>query len=246
MAEPLTLGIAFVGGVLSFVSPCVLPLIPAYISHLSGTSVEELQQKNSLKMRMRVFGNASFFVIGFTSVFILAGIALVSVAQLFPELQAWFLRIAGAIIILFGLQTMGLINLPFFGRQHQFRIQSERRGMANSAVLGAAFGAGWTPCVGPILAAIFGISLATGSVSDSAGLLTAYSIGLGIPFLIAGLFTGFVSKIIQRVNTYGRIVDMIAGVLIISLGIVIFTNSFAKLLALTVEVFPFLRMFFLG
>lgn len=246
MAEPLTLSVAFLAGVVAFVSPCVLPLIPAYMSHLSGTSLQELQEKKSAKLQLRVFGNALFFVLGFSTVFVLAGLALVSITQVFPDLQIWFLRVAGAIIILFGLQTIGLINLPFFGRQHKLNVNTEKRGFLNSGVTGAAFGAGWTPCVGPILGAIFGISLATGSIADSAGLLAAFSAGLGVPFLITGLFTSFMARLVLKAGRVTKIVEIVAGIILIALGIVIFTDSFGKLLAFLVEVFPGLRMFFLG
>ena len=231
----LTLAVAFIGGLISFFSPCIIPLIPAYISHLSGTSVMELQKRKSKGLQLRVFTNAIFFVLGFTLLFMAIGLSIGYVSEIFPQFNIWLARIGGAIIIAFGLHTLGILKIPFLETERRLHVQVASKNYLSSATLGAAFGIGWSPCVGPILASILVLAGSSASALTGGSLLVAYSIGLAIPFLITGLFTSAVSKFIQQANKYFGVVNIIAGILLIGLGIIVFTNNFSRVLALFVE-----------
>jgi len=230
MAEPITLTAAFIAGLGSFFFPCILPLLPAYISYLSGTSLEELEQKKSRKLQLNIFKNSVFFVIGFSAVFILMGFVLGSVGAFAGALRILISRIGGIIIIIFGLHMLKLVKIPFLETEHKVRIKKNKSSTFGSTIIGASFGAGWTPCVGPILIAILGLAALGGSGVEGAALLGVYSIGLAIPFLLTGLFTSTIARFIQKANKYFGIIDIIAGVLLIILGIMVFTNTFERLI----------------
>lgn len=235
MTEELTLTVAFVGGVISFFSPCIIPLIPAYISHLAGTTIEEVEKRKSKLLQAKVFINSMFFVLGFSLLFISVGLSIGYVSELFSGFNIWLSRVAGVIIILLGLHTLGILEIPFLKVERRIKTDVGKRSYVKSTVLGAAFGLGWSPCIGPILASILVLAGTSASALIGGSLLVAYSLGLAIPFLITGLFTSSVSRFIQRANRYFGIVNLIAGILLIALGIIVFTNNFSRLLALFVE-----------
>lgn len=235
MAQELTLGIAFIGGLLSFFSPCILPLIPAYVSHLAGTTVEEIGNKKSKLLQTKVFANSIFFILGFSALFILVGLSIGFISEKFSGFNVWLGRVAGVIIILFGLQTLGLLKIPFFSGEYRIRTNIAGQSYFKSTIVGAAFGLGWSPCIGPILASILVLAGSSASAVTGASLLIAYSIGLSIPFLVTGLFTSAISRFIQATNRYFGIVNILSGILLILLGIIVFTNNFSRLLALFVE-----------
>lgn len=225
MATEINIGIAFIAGLISFISPCVLPLLPAFLSYLSGISVKELQSSQTVE-RKPVFFNSLLFVLGFTLVFSIIGVLLnsflIGVSYQLNQYLSW---IGGIVIILFGLFVLGLLNIPFL--QQEYKTHPEKRGnqYISSLIFGAAFAAGWTPCIGPILGAV--LTLAVTNPGTAFTLMIAYSLGLGIPFLIAGLFApealGFLAKhkkILQYFNT-------VAGILLILLGILVFTGQLA-------------------
>lgn len=232
----LTLGIAFVGGLLSFFSPCVLPLIPGYLAHLSGSSLKELQSNarhdTLQKIKSTVFLNSAVFTAGFSTVFIALGLLLAGVlGTLGPNLQLWLARIGGSVIIIFGLHTLGLLEIPFLMKRRSFSGSLQNRGYIGSAAMGASFGLGWTPCFGPILASILVIAGTSGSAAIGGALLATYSLGLAIPFLLTGLFTDKVSTLIVKNRRRLRWLSYVSGVFLLILGIVVFTNSFTRLLA---------------
>lgn len=235
MAQELTLGIAFVGGLLSFFSPCILPLIPAYISHLAGTTVEEMGKGKSKLLQAKVFINALFFVLGFSVLFISVGLTIGYISEAFSGFNVWLSRAAGVIIIIFGLQTLGLIEIPFLMSEHRIKAGIRGQNYFKSTILGAAFGLGWSPCIGPILASILVLAGSSASTLTGGTLLVSYSLGLATPFLITGLFSSGISNFIQKASRYFGIVNIIAGILLIALGIIVFTNNFSQLLALFVE-----------
>lgn len=238
MAE-VSLGIAFIAGALSFFSPCVVPLIPGYLAFISGISLNELQNAPR-GLQTRVFTNAVMFTLGFSVVFILLGMLIAGAfGQIGPERSIWLNRIGGAVIIAFGLNALGLLKLPFLERGIHPSTRGFKPGYLKSASLGAAFGLGWTPCFGPILASILILAGTSGSIYLGGYLLAAYSIGLAVPFIITGLLTDRAFSFITSHQRAFRYFNIVAGLLLIGLGIIVFTNRFAVLLSLTYEVFGF-------
>lgn len=219
MAE-VTLAIAFVAGLVSFLSPCVLPIIPGFLAYLSGTSVQEARAK-----RGDIFLNSLFFVLGFSAIFAVLGVLLNSLLESVAfEVQVWLSRVGGIIIIFFGLYLVKLIKIPFLDREHKIAVTVKFKSKyLTSFLFGSAFAVGWTPCVGAALGAILG--LAATQPGAAFNLLFAYSLGLGIPFLAVGLFTAQASNVINR---YARILNYVNigfGVILIALGVLVFTQN---------------------
>jgi len=188
-------------------------------------------EKGTLALQARIFINTILFVAGFSSVFILLGLLFTgALGGLGSGFTIWFSRIGGIIIILLGLQTLGIINLPFIGRSYRLNV-SPRTGALSSLIFGASFGLGWTPCFGTILVAILGLAVIQGQVLIGAALLASYSFGLALPFLAVGAFTAQSARLIKKAGKYLRYIDIVAGILLIALGIIIFTGSFGRLLA---------------
>jgi cytochrome c-type biogenesis protein len=226
MAE-VTILIAFVAGLVSFLSPCILPLIPAFIAYLSGTSLNELKQ-NKAKARLHIFTNTVFFVLGFAVVFSLIGVLLNSVLQSIAyDLRIGLSRIGGIIIIGFGLYLLGILKLPFLDVEHKIKVKKFKYSYPTSFVFGVAFAAGWTPCIGVILGSILILAITSPGVAFN--LLLAYSIGLGIPFLLTGAFIAQASSFIQKIGPALRYFNIVMGVVLIILGIIVFTNQLPQL-----------------
>ncbi|MCA9364114.1 cytochrome C biogenesis protein [Candidatus Kaiserbacteria bacterium] len=221
MIDTLSLHVAFIAGLVSFLSPCVLPLIPGFLAYLSGTSVGE----GSSRSRREIFFNSVFFVLGFSAVFAILGVLLNTLLQSVAyDVQIWLSRIGGAIIIFFGLYLLGIIKVSFLDREHKLSVKWRFHSRyATSFVFGAAFAAGWTPCVGAALGAILG--LAATQPGAALYLLFAYSVGLGFPFLLVGLFAAQSQALIQRYVTTLKYVQVIFGALLILLGVLVFTQS---------------------
>ncbi len=220
MAE-ITLIIAFIAGLVSFLSPCVLPLIPGFLSYLSGVSTSEA---DSAKNKLIVFLNTIFFVLGFTIVFSILGVLINGIfADVAFSIRTWLGRIGGIIIILFGLVLMKVISLPFLEREHKFKVKKTRITYVTSFMFGLAFAAGWTPCIGAVLASI--LTLAAVSAKNAFYLLASYSLGLTLPFLITGLFVSRMQDFINRHAKSLYYVNYVFGILLIILGIMVFTNT---------------------
>jgi cytochrome c-type biogenesis protein len=212
--------IAFIAGLVSFLSPCVLPIIPGFLAYLAGESTSGAE-----KNRLTIFLNSVFFVIGFSLVFALLGVLLNTVLRhVAYAVQTWLSYIGGTVIIFFGLYLVGLFRIPFFESNHQLspKIRFKSRYLT-SLLFGVAFAAGWTPCVGPILGGILG--LATSAPGEAFYLLLSYAIGLGIPFLIVGAFVAQASDFIKRSMSAARYVAPVFGVILIALGILVFTQN---------------------
>jgi cytochrome c-type biogenesis protein len=232
LPDPLTLIFAGGAGVLSFFSPCILPMLPAYLGHLAGVTLAELENGEN-KAQRKVFSHALLFVVGFSAIFIIMGSALGFLGQQLGAFQVWLSRIGGVAIIGFGMYTLRILpSIPLLERQRRLFSVSVGSGYFSSALIGASFGIGWTPCVGSILASIFVLASSSTTILEGAALLSVYSIGLAIPFLFLGLFTSRFSKIIKRINRRLSLVNIISGILLIVLGIVVFTNNFGRLLGL--------------
>lgn len=211
---------SFVAGLVSFLSPCVLPIIPGFLAYLAGLSLGTAKSK-----RKDIFLNSLFFVLGFSAIFSLLGVLLNSVLGSFAfGVQTWLSRIGGALIIFFGLTLTGLIDISFLQREYKFSVGKRFSSRyLTSFLFGAAFAAGWTPCVGAVLGGILG--LAASAPVSAFSLLFVYSIGLGVPFLVVGLFVTQASAVISRWAYVLSYINIAFGFILIALGILVFTQS---------------------
>lgn len=219
--ENISLFLAFSSGILSFLSPCILPLVPIYLTYLTGSSIEEINNKNKLTVIYKAVG----FTLGFTLIFIIMGISVTSLGQLFDRNKDIFRKIGGIIIIVFGLHIMGVVKIKTFYYQKTMLQPQKFKSGLSSFFIGMAFAIGWTPCVGPMLASILIYAGNTKTLASGIKLLIAYSVGLGIPFIISGFLVDFISGYIKRFSKYFNVVSIISGVILIFMGIMTFTNK---------------------
>lgn len=234
----LFVGSAFLAGILSFLSPCVLPLVPVYLGYLTGSTAQE-EAGGATMSRSQTLLHASAFIGGFAGVFVLLGASVGFVGYVLLDAVPLFLRIGGILIILMGLHLIGIIRIPFLYQEKrmQFRHAGDPN-VGSSALLGVVFGAGWTPCVGPVLGTILGMAYASATAWQGALLLAVYSIGLGIPFLLSALG---VERLLDRIRSIGpwlRRIEMASGVLLLVVGVLIFTNRFAVLNTYLIRMTP--------
>ena len=218
MVEP-TIIVAFIAGIFSFASPCVLPIIPGFLAYLSGTSTAE--KGNKLVM----FMNSVAFVLGFSVVFALLGVLLNTVLERVSySVQNWLSRIGGIVIILFAFYILGLIRINFLEREHKLKVRKKfSMTYATSFVFGAAFAIGWTPCVSAILGSVFALVITKSGLGFI--LLMSYALGLGIPFLLVGLFTTQAVALINKSEKFLKYFNIIVGILLLILGVLVFTNN---------------------
>ena len=228
--ETVSISAAFVAGVVSFLFPCVLPLVPGYISMLSGTSVEELRQ-NSRDSRLlaSIFRGSIMFVLGFSLVFVLLGASATWVGGFLLSRLPLLAKIAAIIIIVFGLHLMGVFRITPLYRYKGFITTEKPRGLVGSFTMGLAFAFGWTPCIGPILAGILAYAATRETVTQGIVLLSVYSLGLGVPFLLTGLGTNWFMKFYGRFKKGFKVVEIASGTLLVIIGILIFTENFTRL-----------------
>jgi cytochrome c-type biogenesis protein len=219
--ENISLFLAFSSGILSFLSPCILPLVPIYLTYLTGSSIEEINNKNKLTVIYKAVG----FTLGFTLIFIIMGISVTSFGQLFDRNKDIFRKIGGIIIIVFGLHIMGVVKIKTFYYQKTMLQPQKFKSGLSSFFIGMAFAIGWTPCVGPMLASILIYAGNTKTLASGIKLLIAYSVGLGIPFIISGFLVDFISGYIKRFSKYFNVVSIVSGVILIFMGIMTFTNK---------------------
>lgn len=222
----LTLIAAFFAGLASFVSPCVLPLVPAYLSYLAGVSLKDGSKDEHAKQK--IFLNSFFFVLGFVVIFALFGVIINSLFfNVSYNLTQTISKIGGIIIIIFGFFTLGIVRLDFLEREYKLKPAQTRYAYLTSFIFGATFAVGWTPCVGAILGAI--LTLAFTSPGSSFGLLLIYGLGLGIPFLITGAFTAQASSFIKKHGRAMSYLNKAMGIVLIIIGILVFTGNLVKL-----------------
>jgi cytochrome c-type biogenesis protein len=225
-ASEVTYWIAFTAGVLSFASPCVLPLIPSYLTYITGLSFSQLDEAHpNAKVRMTVLLHSLCFILGFSVVFILlgaiAGIASSQIQAYLREGLEWVEKIGGVLILLFGIHMTGLFHFGVLLGDKRVQLHKKPSGFIGTFVVGIAFAAGWTPCIGPILASILMVAATSGQVGQGVGLLALYSLGLGLPFLLAGLlFHQFLSAF-SRFKKYIRLVEIGTGIMLIAVGIML-------------------------
>lgn len=233
---------AFIAGLFTFLAPCTLPMVPAYLGFLSGISAQEAAAAHSRRLRRRIFLGGLSFVLGFSTVFIVLGVFAGSVGMLFPGAHEWITRIGGVLVILFGLMMLGILNLSFLSREHRVRFSvGKGSGMKRAFLLGAAFGTGWTPCIGPVLGAILTLAASSAGAAHGALLLGVFAFGLSIPFLVAALALGQAESFIQRATPYLGIVTRVSGALIVLLGLVLLFDAAAVLNAYLYNTFSFLN-----
>jgi cytochrome c-type biogenesis protein len=231
----VTFWIAFSAGILSFFSPCVLPLIPSYITYITGLSFGQLKEAHpGAKVRLQVLLHSLAFIAGFSLVFIslgaLAGVASSTFQSHLREGLGWMQKLGGVLIFLFGVHLSGLFHFGVLLGEKRVQLQAKPSGLLGTFLVGLAFAAGWTPCIGPILGAILALAAGTtGSAGRGVVLLAVYSAGLGIPFLISGfLFHGFLS-FFNRFRKHIRIMEILTGVLLMVVGVMLFFNLFGAL-----------------
>ncbi|MBI5963019.1 MAG: cytochrome c biogenesis protein CcdA [Chloroflexi bacterium] len=222
----ISVGLAFLAGLASFLSPCVFSLVPAYVGYLGGLAAggERSQPSN----RWLTFTHGIAFVLGFSTVFVLLGVAASFAGGLLFDLRYWLAKIGGLVVIIFGLHMIGVFHIPFLA--YDTRVQQApdpKWGYLSSALMGVFFSAGWSPCVGPVLGAILTLALNGGSVSLGALLLTSYSAGLAIPFLFAALGIGWVSTTLKKYSKVMRYVEIAMGVILVIVGVMLLTGIYS-------------------
>lgn len=231
---------AFVFGIISFISPCVLPIVPGYLSFISGYSFDELMKTAPSDLFKKVTLNSVLFVLGFSVVFVALGASASAIGQFLLLRLNLFSKIAGAIIVIFGLNMVGLFKIKFLNYEKKFHV-NRRIGLVGSFVAGLAFAFGWTPCIGPVLAAILTVAAQQDTIGKGIILLSVYSLGLGIPFLVASLSVNFFLGFFRKFNRYIRWVEVAGGFLLIIVGILIMTNNLTMLSGFFAKWFPFLN-----
>jgi cytochrome c-type biogenesis protein len=213
---------AFVAGLISFLSPCILPIVPGYISFLSGMSVEEIEGSGEKRL---LLVNSIFFITGFSVVFILLGASATMMGAFLTSKMSILTKIAGLVIILFGIFKLGLIRHLAFYREARFQLKDRRFGVFGAMLIGAAFAFGWTPCIGPILGSILAYAATLGKVSQGISLLVIYSMGLGVPFLIVTFALNRFFRIFDRIKKHLRLIEIVSGIIMIILGLMIMSNK---------------------
>ncbi len=230
LSSDLTLFTAFTAGLLSFLSPCVLPLIPGYISYLSGVSLKELKDHSGIKkLRGLVLVNSLSFSAGFSIVFISLGAAATAIGGFMNQHISTLSKIAGIIIIILGLHLTGLIKIKALYAEKRFQTKSNPGNIFQSIIMGMAFGFGWTPCIGPILAAILSLAASQDTLTKGITLLGVYSLGLAIPFMISAYSITFFFKWFDKIKKYFNIIEWFAGGLLIIIGILMITGDLSKI-----------------
>jgi cytochrome c-type biogenesis protein len=242
-AADITYWIAFTAGVLSFVSPCVLPLIPSYLSYITGLSFGQLDEVHpSAQIRLIVLRHALCFILGFSIVFVLlgaiAGIASNQFQAHLRESLVWIERIGGALVFLFGVHLSGLFRFDLLLGERRMQLRHKPGGYLGTVLVGIAFAAGWTPCIGPILASILMIAATSGHAGEGVVLLTVYSLGLGLPFLISGLLFHHFLIAFKRFRRYIRLVEIGTGVMLMAVGIVLMFRLMGQLTQLLYQILP--------
>jgi len=222
----ISLGLSFLAGLASFLSPCVFSLVPAYIGYLGGRSLNS----EGVASRRITFLHGLAFVMGFSVVFITLGAAASAAGRLLYDLRFWLAKVGGIVVIIFGLHMIGIIQIPFLLYDtRRSRAPDQRLGLLSSGLMGVFFSAGWSPCVGPVLGAILTFAVNGGSISQGSALLTAYSAGLAVPFLLAALSVDWVTAILRRYARLMHYVEIGLGVVLVVVGIMLFLGTFELL-----------------
>lgn len=233
-ASNITYWIAFTAGILSFASPCVLPLIPSYLTYITGLSFKQLETDHpDTKVRLTVLFHSLCFILGFSVVFVLlgaiAGVASSSFQRYLNEGLEWFEMIGGLLIFLFGVHMTGLFHFGALLGEKRVHLHKKPSGFIGTFVVGIAFAAGWTPCIGPILASILMVAATSGKIGEGVGLLAVYSLGLGVPFLLSGLLFHQFLIAFKRFSKYIRMIEIVTGVMLMAVGVMLMFDLMGQL-----------------
>ncbi len=228
--------VALLAGVISFLSPCVLPIVPPYLAYMSGMSVGEMQEGG--RARWQALTAALFFVLGLSTVFLLLGFTASAFGAFFLQNQVLLAQISGVVVIIFGLHFLGIFRIPFLDREARIETGDAGGSSFGAYILGLAFAFGWTPCIGPQLGAILSLAASEASVTRGTVLLGVYAAGLGIPFLLAAFFLTKAMGLMNRIKKHMRLIERIMGVLLIAVGLALVTGAFSALSFWLLETFP--------
>lgn len=231
---------AFAAGIVSFLSPCVLPLVPGYLSYVAGHSADSAAPPATANVRLMELGLSTLFVLGFSTVFIALGASATVLGRLLLVYRYETNIIGGAVIALFGLFMTGLVKFPFLERELRFHTRIPGGRPLGAYGLGLAFGAGWTPCIGPVLGAILTMSAVSSNTGTGIALLSAYALGLGLPFLASAFFTGGLARRLKTLRRAGRALQIGAGVIMIIMGVAVMTGQLSAFSYWLLQAFPIL------
>lgn len=231
---------AFVAGILSFLSPCVLPLVPAYISFMSGVSIEDLRHGDRREVLKKTVVTAMAFIIGFSLVFVLLGATATTVGKFLLAKAAIITKFAGIIVIILGLHFLGLFkkSLQFLNYERRFHVKNIQPGIVGAFMIGLAFAFGWTPCIGPILGPILFLAGGQETVWQGIFLLSVYSLGLGVPFLLTAIATQRLLDVFDRLKRHFQVLEIISGLFLIGIGILMVSGKFSLLATTLIQWFP--------
>ncbi len=233
--------IAFFGGLLSFVSPCVLPLVPAYISYISGVSMDQLTEREKAETVLpNVLVSSLLFVAGFALVFVLLGASATYLGRLVAGQMNTLRKVAGVMLVIFGLHTMGLFRIGFLNYEKRFHLKTGKTNHLQAFIMGIVFAFGWTPCIGPILAGILAMAGTQENVQFGVLLLFVYAMGLGVPFILTGMATTWSLSFFEKIKKHFKAVEITAGILLVCIGSLIFMNRLGYLAGFILDLFPFL------
>mgnify|MGYP001821981587 CR=1 FL=1 len=228
--------VALLAGVISFLSPCVLPIVPPYLAYMSGVTLTEMSGKNAARRRAII--SALFFVMGLSTVFLLLGFTASAFGAFFLQNQLLFARVSGAVIIVFGLHFLGIFRIPFLDREARVDAGDKGGSSFGAYILGLAFAFGWTPCIGPQLGAILSLAASEASVARGTFLLGVYAAGLGIPFLLAAMFITRAMRVMDRLKRHMRLIERVMGGLLVLVGVAMLTGAFTAFSWWLLERFP--------
>jgi len=228
--------VALLAGVISFLSPCVLPIVPPYLAYMSGVSLGDMSSVAAARRRAVVA--AVFFVLGLSTVFLILGFTASAFGAFFLQNQLLFARISGVVIIVFGLHFLGLFRIPFLDREARLDAGDKGGSSFGAYVLGLAFAFGWTPCIGPQLGAILSLAASEASVTRGTLLLGIYAAGLGIPFLLAAMFISRAMGLMNRIKPHMGLIERIMGILLVLVGLAMLTGAFSGFAFWLLETFP--------
>ena len=227
--------VALFAGLISFLSPCVLPIVPPYLAYMSGVALNDVENK---KGRQKIVFTALFFVLGLSTVFIFLGFSASAIGTVFFEYQNLLNTIAGLVIMLFGLHFLDVLRLKVLDREARFEVGNHQGTAFGSYILGLAFAFGWTPCIGPQLGAILSLAASNGSIAKGTLLLAFYAIGLGIPFLVFAFFINSLNGTLKFLRRYFKIIERIMGLLLWTVGLLMLTGGFSSISFWLLETFP--------
>lgn len=228
--------VALTAGLISFLSPCVLPIVPPYLAFMSGVSITQMQDEGAARRKATLA--ALFFVMGLSTVFLFLGFTASAFGAFFLKNQELFAQVSGAVVIIFGLHFLGLFRIPFLDRDLRVETGSNGGSAFGAYVLGLAFAFGWTPCIGPQLGAILSLAASEASVARGTVLLGVYAAGLGIPFLLAAMFLGRSMRVMNRIKPHMRTIERIMGALLLLVGVALLTGAFSAFSFWLLETFP--------